>query len=102
MPCPSHPLWLDHSNYNWQTVQATKLLIMQFLQPPITSFLFDPNILNALFSNTLSLCSPLMSEVKFHNHTKPQAKLQFCIFFYVFREQTRRKKVRIAANITWI
>jgi hypothetical protein len=18
MPCPSHPLWLDHSNYSWQ------------------------------------------------------------------------------------
>jgi hypothetical protein len=31
-----------------------------FLQPPVTSSLFDPNILlNTLFSNTLSLCSSL-------------------------------------------
>jgi hypothetical protein len=30
MPCPSHPPWLDHSNYTWQRVQAMKLLIMQF------------------------------------------------------------------------
>jgi hypothetical protein len=37
-----------------------KLLIMQFLQPPVTSSLFGPNILlSALFSNTLSLCSSL-------------------------------------------
>jgi hypothetical protein len=31
-----------------------------FLQPPVTSYLFDPNILlSTLFSNTLSLCSSL-------------------------------------------
>jgi hypothetical protein len=30
MPCPSHPPWLDHSNYTWRRVQAMKLLIMQF------------------------------------------------------------------------
>jgi hypothetical protein len=30
MPCPSHPPWLDHSNYAWRRVQAMKLLIMQF------------------------------------------------------------------------
>jgi hypothetical protein len=22
MPCPSHPPWLDHSNYIWRRVQA--------------------------------------------------------------------------------
>jgi hypothetical protein len=27
MPCPSHPSWLDHSNYAWQRVQVMKLLI---------------------------------------------------------------------------
>jgi hypothetical protein len=32
MPCPSHPPWLDHSNYVWQRVQVMKLLIMQFPQ----------------------------------------------------------------------
>jgi hypothetical protein len=25
MPCPSHPSWLDHSNYIWQRVQVMKL-----------------------------------------------------------------------------
>jgi hypothetical protein len=29
MPYPSHPPWLDHSNYTWRTVQVMKLLIMQ-------------------------------------------------------------------------
>jgi hypothetical protein len=28
--CPSHPPWLDHSNYVWRRVQIMKLLIMQF------------------------------------------------------------------------
>jgi hypothetical protein len=29
MSCPSHPHWLDHSNYIWRRVQVIKLLIMQ-------------------------------------------------------------------------
>jgi hypothetical protein len=33
--------------------------LCSFLQPPVTSSLFGPNILNTLFSNTLSLCSLL-------------------------------------------
>jgi hypothetical protein len=47
-----------HPNYTWRKVQVMKLLIMHFLQPPITSSFFSPNILlNTLFSNALSLCS---------------------------------------------
>jgi hypothetical protein len=30
MSRPSHPSWLDHSNYTWRRVQVMKLLIMQF------------------------------------------------------------------------
>jgi hypothetical protein len=42
-----------------------------FLQPPVISCLFGPNILlSTLFSNTLSLCS-LMQETKFHTRTEP-------------------------------
>jgi hypothetical protein len=33
--------------------------LCSFLQPPVTSPLFGPNILNTLFTNTLSLCSSL-------------------------------------------
>jgi hypothetical protein len=28
MTCPSHPPWLDHSNYVWRRVQVMKLVIM--------------------------------------------------------------------------
>jgi hypothetical protein len=30
--CPSHPPWLDYSNYTWRRVKVMKLLIMQFSQ----------------------------------------------------------------------
>jgi hypothetical protein len=30
MPCPSHPLLIDHSNYIWRRVQVMALLLMQF------------------------------------------------------------------------
>jgi hypothetical protein len=33
IPCPSHPTWLDHSNYVWLQVQVMQLLITQ---PPPT------------------------------------------------------------------
>jgi hypothetical protein len=54
MPCPSHPPRLDHSNYTWRRVQVMNSSC-SFLQPPVTSSLFDPNILlSTLFSNILS------------------------------------------------
>jgi hypothetical protein len=39
MSHPSHPPWLDHSNYTWQWVQALKLLLMHF---SLTSCHFVP------------------------------------------------------------
>jgi hypothetical protein len=48
---------------------------------PVTLSLLGPNILlRILFSNILSLCYPLMLEIKFHIHTKQLEKLWFCIF----------------------
>jgi hypothetical protein len=50
IPCPSHPPWLDHSNYTWRRVQVMELLVMQFSHPPVTSSLFGPNfLLSTLF-----------------------------------------------------
>jgi hypothetical protein len=61
MPCPSHPPWLDHSNYLREEYKLWSSSLCSFLQPPVTSFLFDPNILlNTLFSNTLNICSSLI------------------------------------------
>jgi hypothetical protein len=31
MSLPSHPSWLDHSNYTWRRVEVIELLIMHLL-----------------------------------------------------------------------
>ena len=47
-----------------------------FLHSSFASFLLVPHtFLNTLFSNTLSIVPPSMSETKFHTLTKRQAKL---------------------------
>jgi hypothetical protein len=48
MPCPTYPTWCDRPNGVWWAP-------LGFLQSPISSSLFSPDIL--LFSNTLSMCS---------------------------------------------
>jgi hypothetical protein len=49
VPCQSHPR-LNHSNYTWRSSS-----LCSFLQSPVTSSHFGPNILlSTLFSNTLS------------------------------------------------
>jgi hypothetical protein len=66
IPCQSHPTSLDHSNYTWRRVQIIKPSLCSYRQPPVTSFLFGPNILlNSLFSNILTLYSSLnVREIK--------------------------------------
>jgi hypothetical protein len=49
--------------------------LCNFLHSPITLFL-----IRTLFSNTLSLCSPLMWEIKFHTHIKELSELWFYLF----------------------
>lgn len=54
-----------------------------FLQPPVSSSLLSPNIISALFSNTLNLCSSLNVR-SFHTHTK-QVKLYFKCYVQIFK-----------------
>jgi len=61
MSHPSHSSWFYHSNNTGRGVETTKL------STPVTSSLLGRNILlNTLFSNTLSLCSSLVSDQVSH------------------------------------
>src|SRR5215510_5969432 len=56
MPRPSHSSRFNHP----QGHRSFRSSLCNFLHSPVTSSLLDPNtLLNALFSNTLSLCSSL-------------------------------------------
>jgi hypothetical protein len=48
--CPSHPLYLGHSNYTWWWVQVMKLLTIQF---SLTSCHFISSV--KIFSSALFL-----------------------------------------------
>ena len=75
--CPAHLILLDLITWTILGEEHRPLSssLCSFLHSPVTSSLSGPNILlNTLFSNTLSLRSPLMSATKFHTHTKQQAK----------------------------
>jgi hypothetical protein len=104
MPCPSHPHWLDHSNYTWRRVQVMKLLIMQFRQPPFTSSLFDPNtVLSTLFSNTLSLCTSIhQSSVRFKYSSGHFFKLLFYPSEQEAKFDNQRSRVRFLAPLVFL
>jgi hypothetical protein len=73
MPRPSHSFRFYHPrNIGWG-VQIIKLLVMKLSPLPCYLVPLGPNILNTLFSNTLSLRSSLsVSDQVSHTHTKQQ------------------------------
>jgi hypothetical protein len=57
-PRPSEPPQLDRSNYTCEEYKSRSSSLCSFLNAPVTSSLFGPNILlSTLFSNTPSHCS---------------------------------------------
>jgi hypothetical protein len=68
--------------------------LWNFLHSPVTSPLLGPSILlRTLSSNTLSLCSTVMWETKFHAHTKQLLELWFCeLWILRFRQSLRHTK----------
>jgi hypothetical protein len=49
MLCPSHPPWLDHSDYTWRRAQVMKLLIMQF-SPTVAVRIWVNSYVNILWA----------------------------------------------------
>ena len=69
------PLSLDNPNNIGWGLQMVKLLIMQLAPVFDTFFILVPNVfLNTLFLISLSLCSSLIWETKFHTHIKQQTE----------------------------
>jgi hypothetical protein len=89
MPCQSHPPWLDRSKgYKLWTSS-----IRSFLQPPVTSSLFGPSILNTLFSNTLSLWSSFnVRDQVSHSYSTTGKNIVFYSLIFMFLDSRREDK----------
>jgi hypothetical protein len=96
MPCSSHPPWLNHSQlFDCKEYNLQSSLLCRFLQPPITSPLFDPDIiLRILFSNTLSLCSSLnVREHVSHPYRTTGKIVVLSILIFTFLDSRREDKM---------
>jgi hypothetical protein len=82
--CPAH-LILLHMIILIILGEQYKLSLCSFPQPPITSYLFCPNIpLSTLFSNTLSLCSSLNVKDQVSHPYKTTGKI-IILYILIFK-----------------
>jgi hypothetical protein len=107
MPCPSHPSWLQCSNYTWRRVQVMMLPLMQF-SPASCHFIplwskYSPQ--HHVLKHPQSMFLPSSHRPSFTSTQNHRQNYSFVHSnFYIFWQQTRRQKVldRMVASIARI
>ena len=85
--CPAHHilLYLLTQIIFGEQCRSLSPSLCSLFHSPVTSSLLVPNTsLSTLLSDNLSVCSSLNVKAKFCTHAKWQAKLQFCISWYIY------------------
>jgi hypothetical protein len=104
VPPPYPPEFNHPSSIRWR-IQAVNFIIMQF-SPRSAFLLLGPNILNTLFSKTLSQYSSLKvrDQVSHPCSTAGKIRVVYNLIFSVFWYDTGREKILdwIIVSISWI
>ena len=94
MPHTPHSSWFYHSHNNGWAVQIISSSLCCFLHSPVTPSLLGPNILNTLWSNTLSLRSSLNvnDQVSHTYQTTGKIIVLFILIFKVLDSKLEDKR----------